>query len=402
MKLLQINVAGNTGSTGRIAESIGIMAIQKGWESYIACSRIPTLSESKLIRIGSYVDTLIHGLHTRLFDRHCLGSKQATQKFISEIRKINPDLIHLHNLHGYYINIEILFNFLSELKKPVIWTFHDCWPITGHCVYFDYANCEKWKTGCFACSQKTEYPASYFYDRSIKNYRLKKKLFTSVKDMTIVTVSKWLKNVVSASFMGHIDIQVINNGIDTDLFNPDVDSKDIKDRYGIGNRFMIMGLASQWCIRKGFDDFISLSKVLNDDCVIVLIGLEKDKLKILPKNIIGLPTTENQKQLKDFYATADLFFNASVEETFGLTTAEALSCGTPAIVYNATACPEIIDKSTGFVVTKNDIIGVIHAIETVKAKGKKSFGDACRQRALNRYKQDDFFKEYLALYENKL
>lgn len=218
--LLQIVVEGNTGSTGTIAEAIGELAMHQGWESYIAHGRFPRSSKSQTIRIGSGFDVILHGIKTRLFDRHGLGSRNATKLLIDRIQKIKPDIIHLHHIHGYYINIELLFNYLSGADIPVIWTFHDCWSITGHCAYFDFADCDKWKTECNHCPQKKEYPASFCLDRSTKNYNLKKALFTSVKKMVVVPVSDWLKNIVLESFMQDIPVQTIHNGIDTSVFKP--------------------------------------------------------------------------------------------------------------------------------------------------------------------------------------
>jgi len=399
--LLQICVEGNTGSTGRMAEGLGIFVMRKGWESYIAHGRFRRKSQSHRIRIGSDWEVFLHGLKTRFLDKHGLGSKLATKKLIRRISDIKPDIVHLHHLHGYYINIEILFKFLSEADIPVVWTFHDCWSITGHCSHFDFIGCEKWKTECYNCPQRKEYPASLIIDRSRKNYHLKKLLFTSVKRMTIVPVSNWLNSVVKESFMSKIPVRVIYNGIDINAFTPQADDKEVRKIFNIGKRFMILGVASPWGNRKGLNDFIELSKLLEEDCVIILIGLNFSELKKIPGNIIGLAKTENQQQLKDLYVAADLFMNLSVEETFGLTTAEALACGTPAVVYNATACPEIIDNDTGLVVDKQDFKGLVNAINTVRKNGKEHYSKACRTRAVSLYDKDDRYAEYFDLY-NKM
>ena len=231
--IFQICVEGNTGSTGRIAEEIGILTLQKGWESDIAYGRFPRPSKSNTIRIGSDLEVFCHGLETRLFDRHCLGSKATTIKLVKQIQKIKPDIIHLHHLHGYYINIEILFNYLSKAAIPVVWTFHDCWSITGHCAHFDYIGCEKWKTECHHCPQTREYPTSLWLDRSTKNYYLKKRLFTSVPKMVVVTPSNWLANIVKESFMQSIPVQTIHNDIDTSVFKPQIKSRETREKYRI-------------------------------------------------------------------------------------------------------------------------------------------------------------------------
>jgi N-acetyl sugar amidotransferase len=402
--IVQICVEGNRASVGRIAESLGVLALKNGWESYIAYGRFPRASKSKLIKIGTHVDLLFHGLQTRFLDRHGLGSRRATKNLIKQIKDIKPDIIHLHHLHGYYINIKILFNFLSELSIPVIWTFHDCWSITGHCCHFDYTKCEKWKTECYKCPQKKEYPASYFADRSRKNYKLKKELFRSVSNMMIVNVSNWLNEIVRNSFMSNIPRQIIFNGVDVDLYKPTPRANQnlIKRNLGIRDGFMILGVASVWGKRKGFDDFIELSKKIDKNDFIVLVGLSNFQLKNLPSNIIAIERTENKQELKEYYASADVFLNLSVEETFGLTTAEALSCGTPAIVYNATACPEIIDADTGIVVDKNDINGLLNAIRLIQVKGKEAYSLSCRERAVKYYNRNERLREYIDLYEKML
>jgi putative colanic acid biosynthesis glycosyltransferase len=401
-KLLQIAVEGNIGSTGTIAESIGVIAISNGWESYIAHGRFTRPSESKTIKIGNSIDILIHGLQTRFFDRHGLGSKYATKKLIKKIKEINPDIIHLHHLHGYYININVLFKFLAIANIPVIWTFHDCWSITGHCSHFDFVNCDKWKIACNHCPQTKEYPASFFIDRSSKNFYLKKKLFTSVKNLTVVSVSNWLNNVVEKSFMGNLSRKVIYNGVDLNIFSPEGLNNKIREKFTIGEKFMILGLATTWSNRKGLQDFIELSKHIDTDKIIVLVGLKSSQIKNLPKNIIGLKRTESQEELRDLYIACDVFMNLSVEETFGLTTAEAMACGTPAIVYNATASPELIDIKTGIVVEKQNIKSLLLAIEKIKSLGKSYYTEACRSRAIMLFDKNKRFNEYFDLYCEKI
>ena len=200
-KLLQICVEGNRGSTGRLAESIGEEVLKNGWESFIAYGRFRRPSKSKLYKIGNFVDILFHALLTRILDRHGLGSVRATKKLINFIQQVNPDVIHLHHLHGYYVNIEVLFSYLANSNIPLIWTFHDCWSMTGHCTHFSHIDCDRWKSYCYKCPQKMEYPSSFFADRSKMNYELKKELFSSVKKLTIVSVSNWLDNIVSISFL---------------------------------------------------------------------------------------------------------------------------------------------------------------------------------------------------------
>ena len=400
-KVLQINTVVNSGSTGRIIEEIGQMAIASGWESYIAYGRNKRPSTSKLIRIGNDKDIMLHGLQTRLFDRHALGSRNATYDFIQQIQDIKPDIIHLHNLHGYYINIEILFEFLKKAKTPVLWTLHDCWPITGHCTYFSYVGCLKWKTECYKCPQKTRYPASNFIDRSKKNFILKKELFNSINNLTLVPVSQWLSGILKESFLQTYPRKIIHNGINTEVFKPS-EVSNFRIKYGFDNKFILLGIASVWEPRKGLIDFIKLSKQLDSDYQIVLVGLTDKQIKQLPDNILGIERTENIETLVQIYSTADIVLNLSYEETFGLTTVEGFACGTPGIVYNATASPELVDESTGLIVEPGDIKGLRGAIMQIKKKGKQYYSKSCISRVHRLYKKEDKYQEYIDLYQSLL
>lgn len=401
-KLLQICVEGNTGSTGRLAEAIGNHVLSRGWESYIAFGRYPRPSSSVLIRIGNSLSIILHGLITRVFDKHCLGSKYATIKLVKQIKRIKPDIIHLHHIHGYYINMKVLFDFLSQYNMPVVWTFHDCWSMTGHCTHFTAIGCERWKTQCFECPQTKEYPASLVFDNSKSNFTLKKSLFNSVRQMTVVSVSNWLNNVVGESFMKNVSRKVIYNGIDINKFHPQCDSELTRTNFRIGSKFMILGVASPWSEKKGLGDFIKLSHLIDNDTAIVLVGLNKEEISRLPKNIIGIEKTESQEALKNLYASANLFINFSFEETFGLTTAEALACGTPSLVYNTTACPEIVDDKTGFVIDFKDFNRIIEIIKIVKVLGKDHFIGPCRDRAIKLFNLDSCLKSYHSLYQNHI
>lgn len=399
--LFQINTVVNSGATGRITEEIGNIAIENGWTSYIAYGRGDCQSSSELIKVGTDLDVKIHGLQTRILDRQGLGSCRATKKLVHQIEKINPDIIHLHNIHGYYLNIEVLFNYLATKSTPIVWTFHDCWPMTGHCTHFDFVGCEKWKTKCFKCPQKKEYPASYGIDRSKKNYFLKKHLFTSLNTLTIVPVSEWLQNIVKQSFFTEIPVQVINNGINITVFKPQQDFASRK-KYKIKDKFIILGVANVWGYRKGLQDFIALNNILDSSYQIILVGLSNLQINSLPSNIIGLPKTEDTLELVYLYSTADVFINLSVEETFGMTTIEAMACGTPAIVYNSTASPELITAKIGTVVNKGDIQGLASAVKLIKERGKYSYSMNCVERVRTLYNNKDRYQDYICLYNRLL
>lgn len=399
--LLQINVVANWGSTGRIAEEIGMMAINQGWKSYIAYGRNSGVSESNLIRIGDKWDIRKHVLKSRLFDKHGFGSKKATINLIEDIKKINPDIIHLHNIHGYYINIEVLFDYLATLSIPIVWTLHDCWAFTGHCAHFFYSGCNKWKTECYDCPLKRSYPKSIIIDRSKENYKIKYQLFRSVNNLIIVPVSNWLKRLTNDSFINIYPAQCIYNGVNLETFIP-LNKTNIQDKFNINNRFILLGVSSVWTKRKGFEDFINLSKLIKQDCVIILVGLNQRQIKELPSNIIGIQRTENIQQLVEIYSAADLFLNLTYEDTFPTTNIESLACGTPVLTYNTGGSPEAVDIETGFVVEKGELNTVIDIINLVKEKGKAYYSSACRKRAVSLYNKDDRYNEYIQLYNRIL
>jgi len=401
-KLFQINSVINSGSTGRIAEDIGQAAIRHGWESYIAYARNEHTSESETIRIGNEWDIRWHGIQTRLLDRHGLASTSATRELIQRIEKISPDIIQLHNLHGYYLNIQVLFDYLGHSDIPVVWTLHDCWPITGHCAYFSFAGCEKWKTQCEHCPQKRKYPSSFGLDRSYKNYILKKKIFTSIPYMVLVPVSNWLDSIIEDSFINKYPRKIIHNGIDTNTFKP-TQNEELRRDLGLQGKHILLGVANVWDFRKGLEDFIELANLLNDDEVIVLVGLKRGQIeKVSGKRILGLGKTENTKQLAELYTLANAFINPTWEDNFPTTNIEALACGTPVITYRTGGSPEALTPETGFVVEQGDIAGLRGAIDTIRNKGKASYSSACRERAVKMFNKDSQYEQYIQLYEELL
>lgn len=399
--LLQINVVVNYGSTGRIAEEIGQRAIQQGWESYIAYGRYPRDSKSKTIRIGSDRDVRFHGLQTMLFDRHGLASVKPTRKLIETIKELKPDIIHLHNIHGYYINYEILFDHLRTSKIPVVWTFHDCWAMTGHCVHFEFVGCDKWKKQCHKCPLKTKYPASFLIDRSRSSFIRKKRIFNSVERMTLVPVSQWLGNIIKSSYLSAYPIHVISNGINLDVFVPKIENV-ISSKYKLSGYFIILGVAHIWSERKGLNDFFELSKMLPEDCKIVLVGLTEKQQKVLPINIIGISRTENVEQLAEIYSTADLYVNPTWEDNFPTTNIEALACGTPVLTYSTGGSVEAVTPETGFIVEQGDLNGIISAIKEVREKGKAHYNKVCRERAVQFFDKDVRYQDYIDLYHSLL
>ena len=401
MKVLQINSTVNMGSVGRRAEEIGNMLLEKGDESFIGVSsRIPRPSNSQLITIGNQTDVFFHGIKSRLFDAHAFGSKGATENFIDKIKELKPDIIHLRNLHGYYINIEVLFNFLETAGIPVVWTFYDCWAFTGHCAYFDRVNCNKWKTQCYDCPLTKAYPGSLGYDNSKVNYKRKKTLFNSVEKMVLVGTCNWIGNLIKESFLKKYPVKVIYDGVDTGVFNPNINTQFLKDKLGIeASQKIVLGSANIWDWRKGLSDFIEINKDLNDDIKILLVGLTKEQQKDLPSNIVGIDRTDSLEELATLFALADVFVNPTYVDNFPTTNLEALASGTPVVTYKTGGCPEAVDENTGIVADKGNKRELVDAILKIIKDGKDKYVIPCRKRALDNFDKTDNNEAYYDIYK---
>ena len=388
MKVLLVNVCCGTGSTGRICTDIALDLEKQGHDVKIAYGRddVPEQFKKYAVRIGTDWDVKLHGVKARLLDGMGFGSRAATEKFIEWVKEYNPDVIHLHNIHGYYINIEVLFNYLKTCGKKIIWTLHDCWAFTGHCAYFDYVGCEKWKNGCYECAQKTEYPTRIGPDFSQSNYSRKKVLFTGIPNLTIVTPSKWLAGLVKQSFLEEYSVKVIYNGVDTSVFKPT--PSDVKERLNLKDKKIILGIAAVWDRRKGLKTFIELNNRLDKNRYkIILVGVSKNQIKSLPNSIIGITSTDSTIELAELYSAADLFINPTLEDNYPTTNIEAISCGTPVITYDTGGSPESA-KKYGYVVEKGDFNELINAISLIDKLPKRDIS----------FNKDRTVEEYIKLY----
>lgn len=333
MKVFIINSVCGIRSTGRICTDTAEVLESQGHECKIAYGRetVPEKFQKYAIRIGNDIGVKVDGIKTRFFDNAGFNSRLATKNLIKKIKEYDPDIIHLHNLHGYYINIELLFKFLKDFGKPVVWTLHDCWAFTGHCSHFVAAKCYKWQTKCSNCHRKKTYPKSIFLNRADYNFEKKKELFCGVKNLTIITPSEWLANLVRQSFLKNCKVVVVNNGIDTTVFKQT--EGNFRKKYQLEDKKILLGVASAWGKMKGLNDFIELSTKLDDSYKIVLVGLKKEQLALIPQNILGITRTNNTKELAEIYTAADLFLNLTYQDTYPTVNLEAQACGTPVITY---------------------------------------------------------------------
>jgi len=362
MKYLLINSVCGIGSTGRIVQHLSEELTAQGNTCVIAYGRKKNICENlKIYKIGNKWDCLIHGIITRLFDKHGLGSKFATKKFIKWMEQYNPDIIHLHNIHGYYLNYEMLFTWIkAHPQKQVIWTLHDCWTITGHCTYFSLMQCEQWKSGCLQCCQLDCYPKCIRKGNVINNYIHKKEAFTNVTNMTLIVPSQWLAGLIRQSFLKEYPIQVKYNVIDTAVFKPT--KSDFKKRNKLQKRKIILGVANVWDKRKGLNDFLKLSKLLDDSYIIVLVGLSKKQIKKMPFNVLGVKRTNSVRELAGIYTSADVFVNPTYEDNYPTVNLEAQACGTAVITYDTGGCRETLKNSSCKVVPVGDVPELLKAV----------------------------------------
>ena len=403
IKILRITTEINRSSIGRTTEQLGKLVIAEGWESYIAWGRSDGNSDSFKIHVGNKTSVLFHVLLTRFFDLHGYGSYFATKKLVSKINKIKPDIIHLHDIHGYYINLEVLFAYLKESSIPIVWSHHDCWAFTGHCAFYSSVDCNKWQTECHHCPLYKEYPGSLFIDNSGKNFRLKKQLFTSLENLYNVGVSEWISKELRKSFFSKYPIITICNGIDTGVFRPRQECSDeIREKYNLGKGNILLGVATAWGERKGLSDYYKLREQLSEDYTIVLVGVPQSLRESLPAGIIGIQRTDSIDELCKLYSTASIVLNLASAESFGKTTPEGLSCGIPSIVYNCTASPDLVDSETGVVVEKGDIKGIINAVNTIMTWDKEKTIQKCRERACEHYNIENNWPKYIDLYKKIL
>lgn len=392
MKVYQINVVCGVGSTGRIAVDLSRVICKEGGTCRIAYGRGNAPQDINSFKIGDILDLYFHAFMTRLTDRHGLYSKRKTRKLIADICTFKPDIIHLHNVHGYYVNYELLFQFLKEYGKPVVWTMHDCWAFTGHCAHYESVGCQQWRKECKNCVNLHGYPATWNNCHVNENYNRKKMSFSAMKEMVIATPSEWLKEQLFCSFFKEIPCVVVNNGIDLELYK--YTQNDIKRKLGVADRKLLLGVASVWTNNKGLLDMFTIATKIDKKYAVCMVGLSKKQLENMPSGIIGIERTESCEELAKYYSAADVFLNLTYEDTFPTTNIESLACGTPVITYRTGGSPEIIDETCGIVVEQGDIDGVINAIERLDNKVARS---VCREKAML-YEKDLCYQKYVDLY----
>lgn len=391
--LFQLNATANWGSTGKIAESIGLAAQRHGWESYLAYGRHVNCSGLELIRVGDFLNPYMHYIQSRIFDSEGLGSCTATSRLIWLMDKLAPDVVQLHNIHDHWLNYRLLFKYLAAMPQiKVVWTFHDCWAFTGHCFHFAQIGCEKWKSGCGSCPLSKVYPKSMI-DRSRRNFELKKELFSACRNAVAVSCSDWMAALVRDSFWGDKPVKVIRNGVDVKLFAPmELSSRD--------SRYRILAVSNVWNREKGLDDICRLRTLLPSDFAINVVGLTPDQIRSLPQGIEGEGRTGSAEELVRLYNSADVLVNTSCADTFPTVNLEALACGIPVVTYATGGSPEAVDMRTGIVVPCGDVEAMAEAV--IRLKINPLSRDDCRRRAEENFDMDVCSEKYVRLYEKNI
>lgn len=391
MKIALINSVCGYGSTGKICVGIGKILKLKDIEHKIFYS-YGSSNYKDSICYSSNFNIKFQALKSRVFGNYGFNSKSATRLLIWKLKEYHPDIVHIHNIHGHDCDLEMLFQYLKEENVKIVWTFHDCWAFTGYCTYFTMCNCEKWKTQCYSCPQKGKY--SWFWDKSSLNFDKKKALFSGL-NLTIVTPSKWLAELVKKSFLNEYPIIVINNGIDLSVFKPT--ENNFRDKYKLDNKRILLGVSFEWEKRKGLDVFIELAKRLPKNFQIVLVGTNETIDKSLPKNIISVHRTENAQELADIYSSADFFINPTREENFPTVNIESIACGTPVLTFNTGGSIEMLDKTCGDYVETGDIDSLIDKI-LFYSDTKVFTNQSCLQKS-KKYDMNLSFARYIELYQ---
>ena len=370
MTIVQINSTCGVGSTGKICVGISELLTDAHIENYILYS---SRTNGYPLGIPCSDDLYIkaQAFKAKLAGNYGFQSRKATQIMVSELERIHPDIVHLHNIHSHDCHIGMLFDYFKKKHTKLIWTFHDCWAFTGYCPHFTMVKCDKWKIECKRCVQRREY--TWIFDRSRELFE-KKKEFLQGLDLTIVTPSQWLADLVCQSFLKGYPVKVINNGIDLSVFRP-IESS-FRKQNGLNNKKIVLGVSFEWGQRKGLDVFVDLAQRLPDDYQIVLVGTEEKTDKFLPAGIFSIHRTQDQNELAAIYSAADVFVNPTREDNYPTVNLEAIACGTPVITFDTGGCRETVPDGCGIILGDCSTDELTNAIKKVESE-RQQFKSAC-------------------------
>ena len=394
LRIIIIDAAWYGGGAETIARELYKYLNEAGHDVKFVFARGDIPEDVNGIRLGSTIDVLLNVAHARLFDSAGFGFRKMTDRLINLIEKFNPDIVSMHNLSGYYLNIKVLFSYLKKKNIPVAWTFHDCWAFTGHCISFDDVKCKKWLTGCGMCPARKEYPASYLFDNSKKNYLKKKELLNDWERLYIVTPSQWMADITSKTFLKNKEMYVINNGINLDVFKPS--ESQLRENYKLCEKTILLSIASNWSYRKGLHHLIELNKLLDHDKYqLVIIGLSKKQISSMPPDIIAIQRTNTVEELVYWYTVADIMLYPSLADNFPTVILESLACGTPVVTFDTGGCWEAVGDECGVLVNEKTPEGLYKGI--IDCYKKKIAPASCVKKSQN-YDRLIKFKEYENLF----
>ena len=403
MKILQINTIYKQKSTGRTCWELEKILEAKGHYSFTIHQVGETSDPRHSYVVNRKFGYYFHKVMSRITGLDGYYSYWATRRAIRIIKKQKPDIIHLRNLHGGYLHLPSLFKFLSLYNRPIVYSIHDTWAYTGKCPEYENVQCDKWKSECNECPQWKRYPKSFFFDRSKKMFYDKKHWYADIKDLTVVGVSDYMKNESSQSvlFNGR-RIERVYNWINLDVFHPfdDIQNRETRARYGMSDKFLVIGVSSYWSKNTEYEEICTLAKQIGREAQVCLVGGVDIKLPY--KNMHHIPNTNSIDELARIYSCADAFICLSTAESFGKVAAEALACGTPIVVYDSTGIKEIPGNDCGSIVEKHNISGVKEKLLEIKEKGKKSYSFACRKRAEKLFNYMVNAEQMISLYKEIL
>ncbi len=401
MRVFQLNTFCGVKSTGRIVASIAELLERQGDLCRIGFGAEETSPGAQRFayRVGTPLERKIHGAIRKFLDMEGYGSRLATRRLIREIKRFRPDVIHLHNLHGCYLNLGMLFRYFKKSETPLVWTLHDCWPFTGHCAYFEFVGCEKWEARCHACPQLRSYPTCLWWDGSRRNFRHKRRLFTGLPNLTLVPPCHWLEGLLGRSFLKEYPVRVIENGVDRSVFHPagPEECQALAQRHDLAGKQVILAVAAEWDERKGLRYLLQAASLLGEEFRVVVLGLSPQQIATLPEGVLGLAATGSARELAAWYSLARCLANPTMEDNMPLVNLEALACGTPVAVFATGGCPEAVDETCGRVVPQGNAEALAQAIREL-ASSKEAMAGACLARAA-RFDSEGAYQKYLALYK---
>ena len=394
MKVLQINAVYGFKSTGVIVKDIGNTLAHNGDVAYFAYQTTNESVENGYL-VGNKPDWKLHAVHSRVFGKQAYASKCATRRLLKWVDEIKPDVVHFHNLHSNYINLNLLCDHLAKKNIPTVITMHDCWYFTGKCSHYAAVKCGKWQEECGSCPlSKTEQP-SLFFDSTSKVLKDRTEHLRKLPGLTLVGCSQWIANEAKKSKLGTADICVVYNGVDTEIFKPH--ESDIRNELGLEGKFVILGMADKWFAPQNREIVEKIIAAQDENSKIVIVGCRKEQMAYFSKfeNVVPMGYVSDRHRLADVYASSDVFVNLTRADTLPTVNMESICCGTPVITFDCCGSPELVDEECGFVVREGDYIGLLEAIENIKSK--PLCFDLYKQH--QKFDKNQCYKKYLDIYK---